>query len=367
MGHGSGRGQRFCGGETVINVEGVELLNFEPNPLQLFGLTTQLVRVRDGKLTLDGIGGSNSKINYLEIESASPDVTRIRAVSPNNFARDVSPQGAINLDLALSGAGNGIDSNSLNDDNISLARTLDGVVVPGSANTTGGDDAIVFQPSIPLDPHTQYTFNLNGALDLEGNPFTPVTTSFTTGADEPDSNIIFERTQLLSDIAISTLEIAPAGDLLYGASLTGDIYRWEISTNGSLSNRQTFSRLNHRTVVGMVFDPDDPNVLWLSHNENIYDTVTADNFTGKVSRLRLNNGAEFTGTVEDYVTGLPRSSKRHFSNSLEFGPDGALYLSQGSNSATGAPDATWDYRPETLLTASILRIDPDLKPPQVWF
>ena len=67
------------------------------------------------------------------------------------------------------------------------------------------------------------------------------------------------------------------------------------------------------------------------------------------------------------MTGLPRSSKRHFSNSLEFGPDGGLYLSQGSNSATGAPDATWDYRSETLLTGSILRIDPNLDPPKTGF
>ena len=43
---------------------------------------------------------------------------------------------------------------------------------------------------------------------------------------------------------------------------------------------------------------------------------------------------------------------------LAFGPDGALYVSQGANNAMGAPDATWGNRPERLLSAAILRLDP---------
>jgi hypothetical protein len=58
------------------------------------------------------------------------------------------------------------------------------------------------------------------------------------------------------------------------------------------------------------------------------------------------------------VTGLPRSVKDHETNSLAFGPDGALYLTQGANNAMGGADSTWGNRPEHLLTAAVLRLDP---------
>ena len=282
----------FVGGKTVINVEGVELLNFKPNLTQPFALTTQRVTIEDGKLTLDGMGGSNSKINYLEIEPALDDAPSIAGISPNNGADNISPDVAINLDLTFSGAGNGIDSGSLNSDAIALVRTIDAVNVPGVANTTGGDDAIVFQPSVPLEADTQYTFSLRGATDLKGNTFQPFTSTFSTGAELEDSDINFQQTRLLSNVTISSLEISPDGDLLYGASLTGDIYRWNIEADGSLGDRQTFNFLSDRTVVGMVFDPNDPDILWISHNENIYETAVADNFTGKVSRLFLDDAAK---------------------------------------------------------------------------
>jgi hypothetical protein len=56
---------------------------------------------------------------------------------------------------------------------------------------------------------------------------------------------------------------------------------------------------------------------------------------------------------------LPRSAKDHLSNSLAFGPNGKLYMTQGSNSAMGAPDNAWGNRPERLLTGAVLEIDPN--------
>jgi hypothetical protein len=61
--------------------------------------------------------------------------------------------------------------------------------------------------------------------------------------------------------------------------------------------------------------------------------------------------------VQDYVVELPRSTKDHVTNGIDFGPDGALYTLQGSNSAMGAPDNTWGNRPERLLTAAVIRVD----------
>src|SRR5688500_14686545 len=61
--------------------------------------------------------------------------------------------------------------------------------------------------------------------------------------------------------------------------------------------------------------------------------------------------------VEDFIVHLPRSTRDHLTNKPSFGPDGALYIPQASNTAMGSPDKEWDYRPERLLTATILRLD----------
>jgi hypothetical protein len=79
----------------------------------------------------------------------------------------------------------------------------------------------------------------------------------------------------------------------------------------------------------------------------------AEDFTGKLSTL----SGEGYSTYRDRITGLPRAYKDHLNFGLAFGPDGLLYLSQGSNTSTGSPDTKWNNRPERLLTAAILRVD----------
>ncbi len=49
--------------------------------------------------------------------------------------------------------------------------------------------------------------------------------------------------------------------------------------------------------------------------------------------------------------------KDHLTNSIAFGPDGALYFTQGSNSAMGSADNTWGMRDEHLLSGAVLRLD----------
>ena len=44
-------------------------------------------------------------------------------------------------------------------------------------------------------------------------------------------------------------------------------------------------------------------------------------------------------------------------NGIVFGPDGKLYLAQGSLSGYGAADQAWGFRAETPLSASILVAD----------
>jgi hypothetical protein len=73
----------------------------------------------------------------------------------------------------------------------------------------------------------------------------------------------------------------------------------------------------------------------------------------KISRL---SGRDLE-VAQDVVVNLPRSVRDHLTNQPSFGPDGALYFPQGSNTAFGGADAEWGNRPERLLSAAILRLD----------
>ncbi len=116
-------------------------------------------------------------------------------------------------------------------------------------------------------------------------------------------------------------------------------------------------------MIGLAFDPaSSTKTLWISHSDGHYipGVSTAYDWSGKITRLTGNftgNDGNGTATKTLFVKGLPRSAKDHETNSLAFGPDGALYVNQGSMSAMGSPDNAWGRRPEHLLSASVLRID----------
>ena len=377
----------YFGSTHQINVEGVELIDsFQPSSVQPFEIASTVVNVDDGQLTVDAIGGENTKINYIEFEpissSANPEVTNTTVVT--NSSGRAFLDTPISADIAVVVAGEGVDPTTLNTDNVRLYRTDDDTPVPGLVNTSGGNDVIVFQPSENLEPNTNYTFRVTSDVtDDAGNAFNPYSTSFTTGTSTNipfTSGVEFEERTVYEGDPVSTLFIGPQGKL-YGAGLDGTVRRWNINNDGSLSNEQVFSddQLEGRAIVGVAFNPDDPLgiYLWTTNNDPLpvpgANGTTPDDFTGKVSRIVIDPSASnFVGEVEDYIVGLPRSTRDHLTNSLVFGPDedpGSgvkrfLYLSQGSNTAMGAPDAAWGFRPERLLSAAVLKVDPDLMPPE---
>ncbi|MEM8672981.1 MAG: hypothetical protein AAGF83_03770 [Cyanobacteria bacterium P01_G01_bin.67] len=60
----------FTDSNHVINIEGQTIISdFTPSGEQLFTEATTVVEVTDGKLTIDAIGGENTKLNFLEIVS----------------------------------------------------------------------------------------------------------------------------------------------------------------------------------------------------------------------------------------------------------------------------------------------------------
>lgn len=359
-----------------IRVEGVSAIDrFQATAKQEYQLATVKVNVIDGRLTIDpGVGtgkGINTKINYIDIVNITPG--KHPNVSASAIASDstgVYLDAAINIDVSLIGSGIGVDPVTLNNTSVQLYRTKDNALVPGLINTSGGNDAIVYQPSENLTPNTNYTFKVTtGVRDESGATFTPYSRTFNTGTNisTPPSPVNFtkstayEGANVISD-PISSLTVSPDGNNLYASTLDGKLHRWNIADNsGKLTNLETFapSRLAGRAIIGLTFNPNQPNELWISHNDPLYPQP-AEDFTGKISKLKLDPlTTAFDADMQDYVVGLPRSAKDHLSNSLAFGPDGNLYMTQGSNSAMGAPDDAWANRNERLLTGAVLQIDPN--------
>lgn len=185
---------------------------------------------------------------------------------------------------------------------------------------------------------------------------------------------------------VTSIEVSPNGDWLYGVTLGGEIIRWPIvPAEGALGEAQIFAprqfqdEAGPRGLIGLAFDPLDPSLLWVTDNHPVAlwgSQEARPEFSGRILRVRIGDGPDFTGEVEPYVTGLPRSCGDHMSNSLRFranpdaaegGPAHLLYLSQGSNSAIGEADKSWCFRPERLLNAAILEIDPTRDPPEGGF
>ena len=83
------------------------------------------------------------------------------------------------------------------------------------------------------------------------------------------------------------------------------------------------------------------------------DDERRTDWTGKISRL---SGPDLA-TYQDYVIGLPRSVRDHLTNQIDFGPDGALYFAQASNTRWAPRTPRGAMRPEHLLSGAILRLD----------
>lgn len=176
----------------------------------------------------------------------------------------------------------------------------------------------------------------------------------------PDPAIRFQKVMLpaAAGAGFTCVQVGPDHRLYAGAD-DGRIFRFPILPDGTVGAPRIITSLQqaeggNRLLTGFCFDPaapaDEP-VLWVAHG--YYAFHGAPDFSGRISRI---SGKDLD-RVEDAVINLPRSFKDHLTNQPSFGPDGALYIPQGSNSAYGAPDPVWGNRPERLLNASILRLD----------
>ncbi|MEF2278529.1 NPCBM/NEW2 domain-containing protein [Deinococcus sp. YIM 134068] len=345
-----------------LNLEGQLAVGaFTPTPARKFRSTTLRVPVTDGRLTVDARGGTNTKINSVVIRPG--DRPSVRGTTPQDAQTMVATTASLTADVNLPASA--IDLATLTPAAVRLVDAGTGQAVPASLNTSGGGDAVVLQPSGQLQAHTRYVFEITEALrDTRGAAFLPMSLSFTTGASTTGGGVAFEKIELPTApvMPYTTVEMGPDGRL-YAATLTGEILRFGVLPDGTLGEPQVITSVQAaaggpRTIVGMKFDPAataDNLVLWMSNNHFWDGTANSPDWSGKITRLSGPN----LETVQDYVVGLPRSIRDHQTNSVAFRPGepNALYVSQGSNAAMGAPDTAWGNRPERLLSGALLRVD----------
>ena len=356
----------------TINIEGnTTIANFVPSGAAGAATrstsATKTVTVSDGRLTLDATGGTNTKIHYVDIASADianrPSVT---GVTPVNGATGVAVDSGVAATVNLPNVGQGVDPATLTSSTVKLTRLSDGVQIPANTNTSGGGDVIVLQPASPLSINTSYRFDVtDGVKDLSGAAFLPFSSTFTTGSSGGGGggDISFEKVPLPNSTgkSFTSVTIGPDGKL-YATTIDGEIRRYPLNPDGTTGTAEIINTVkaanggNDRMLIGLAFDPSstsDNLILWVSHTFFAFNN--GPEWAGKISRLSGPN----LGTYQDYVVNLPRSIRDHLTNSVSFGPDGALYVNQGSNTAMGAPDSAWGLRPERALSAALLRVDVD--------
>lgn len=293
----------------------------------------------------------------MRVISARPGV---QCGQPGDMEENILPETPIAAYLTLP---NGpIDPSTLNSHSVRLMRTMDGSIIPSTLELSDKGYKLGLHPAEALCGDTSYTFCITeGLRDVAGQSVEPWATAFKTktAAGAADPLIRFQPVRLKNTIGhgYTALRVGP-DRRLYAATDDGSILRFPIEADGTLGSPMVIDSLRTawgpRIIIGFCFEPQstaDQLAIWVSHNEPVLENTTP--VGGAVSRLSGRSLAE----VQDAIVNLPRSFRDHMTNQPAFGPDGALYIPQGSNTASGDTDPTWGNRAEALFSASILRLD----------
>jgi glucose/arabinose dehydrogenase len=114
-------------------------------------------------------------------------------------------------------------------------------------------------------------------------------------------------------------------------------------------------------VYGIAFDPNDtstPAPIYVTNTVSGFGDAgiaPAGTYLGKVTKI---SGPGY-GTIEDVITGLPVGNSGHQANGLIFGPDGRLYVAQGSMTNAGVvnPGSGLFQREEVPTSGAMLVAD----------
>ena len=349
--------------EHVVNIEGsVGIESFVATAAAEYRTVTTTVGVWDGKLTVDASGGTNTKLGYVDVKGIERE-PHVDTVLPENRSSSHDVNAGVSATIRIPYAGVGVDPLSL-PNNVKLFELPSGTEVPTTVGTSGGNDVISLAPNDPLKPSTSYRFVVtSGVLDNYGAPFVPFTSVFTTGTGEivesddftPATNIAFEKVELPIGAGTywSSFTFGP-DNKLYAASIGQGLYRFTVNADGTLSNKEDLG-YQGMAMIGLVFDKSAT-----AGNLKLWVTTTTANFNEQgqwVSGISMLTGPNLAARNQVFSE-LPRSLSDHLTNSMAYGPDGRIYVLQGSNQASGDLDNSWGQRGEQLLSAALLVFDP---------
>lgn len=314
-------------------------------------------------------GYSNAVINLAlrVVDHKRPYVISATPINGSSVTYNNITIAANNLFIPVAkGVKGGVNNSTITNETVKLLKISNGesIEVAGNVQGTGGGDAISFAPAKPLEPNTIYKFVItSGVKSYAGTSFMPFETAFSTASAPVDSanllNASFTKISIpgTQNKKYTSLTFGPDGKF-YALKMDGSIERFDVDhTSGMLTNMTLINTLVAKygeiTAIGLTFDPGSTSsnlVAWVSFSSS--GLTAAPVFDGNITRLSGN-------ALKDeqlMVTRLPRSTRDHMVNSMAFGPDGALYISVGSNSSAGEYDKGWQ-RDETLLAGAILRLD----------
>jgi glucose/arabinose dehydrogenase len=163
----------------------------------------------------------------------------------------------------------------------------------------------------------------------------------------------------------TSIAVDPDGKLYVadGGANGGKIQALTVNTAASTITalQQVTTATDLQEVYGIAFDPTDgssPRPIYVTNTVSGFgDAGTADpgTFPGKITKI---SGAGYA-TRTDIITGLPVSNSGHEANGLAFGPDGRLYINQGSTTNAGlvSTESTLFKRVEVPTSGAVLVAD----------
>ena len=120
--------------------------------------------VSDGFLTLDATGGTNTKINYVEIVDADNTPRTITGVDPGNNATNVPLDASISLSPS-----HAVEQTTVASNTVKLLAP-GGAQVAGSYNSDAAGGVVIFTPTEHLAPNTAHRRDHDGPPGHGGQP-----------------------------------------------------------------------------------------------------------------------------------------------------------------------------------------------------